>query len=406
MKTFDFSSPQFKHDPQPVLEAMGESGALVSSKIPTLGRCFVTANHAATTDLLKGVDQFAMEPKNAGKKSYTWWWNLAPEPLRRMSKNILQSDEPDHRRLRGLVDNAFHRQNLNNLQERIEKLSDSYLDQLDSQSNEPRDFIELVARRLPITVICEMLGIPENDRAWLTDFFVTMVKKSNNLLSILMFMPRFKPLFRYFEDLFDEIRDNPRPGLISALVQAKEEGDGLDDDELLTMVFVLFLAGHETTVHLLSGSLWALSRFPKERARLQANPSLMDTGVDELLRYVSPVMMTKPRFAKEEMTFHGVDLKQADLLVGFLISANYDPSVFANPAQLDLSRKPNRHTSWGDGIHFCLGAQLAKMETRILLTKLFDRYPDIQLAVAPNKVAWNKGPFLRSMSELPVVTNC
>ena len=131
----------------------------------------------------------------------------------------------------------------------------------------------------------------------------------------------------------------------------------------------------------------------------------METGVDELLRYVSPVMMTKPRFVKDDMAFHGLDLKRAELMVGFLIAANYDASVFSNPDQLDLSRKPNPHTSLGDGIHFCLGAQLAKVEARILITRLLDRYPKIRLAVEPDKMAWNKGPFLRSMSSLSVITN-
>ncbi|MDF1751394.1 MAG: cytochrome P450 [Verrucomicrobiales bacterium] len=401
LQKIDLTSQGFKNDPIPVIRGSQKAGSLIRTKLPLIGKCYLTTTHAATTDLLKGKDRFAMQPKNAGKRDLTWWFNFLPQSMRRLSKNMLTSDEPDHRRLRSLVDQAFHRQSLADLRSRVEELCDAYLDRLESANQDPVDFVSTVARPFPLTVICEMLGIPEKDRPQLMGVFEGMLK-SNNLFELIRLLPKFKELTNYFEGLFETVRANPGPGLISALVHAEEDGDQLDKDELMTMVYLLFVAGHETTVHLLSGGLWALEKFPEERERLRKAPAIIETGIDELLRFVSPVMITKPRFAKQDMEFHGTQVRRGEMIIGFLAAANFDEAVFEDPEELNLSRKPNPHTSFGGGIHFCLGFQLARMEGQILFTKLLERYPDVHLAIDPDDVLWYKRFGLRGLSELPV----
>ena len=401
--SFDFTSREFKIDPFPLIRKMQDAGPVIRARLPMVGNRFITTTHQATIDLLKGSDRFAMEPKNAGKRSMTWWWILLPKSARRMSKNMLTSDEPDHRRLRGLVDQVFTKRHVEGMRRDIETLADRCLDEFSarSQNNEPADFVETVARPFPLAVICEMLGIPEEDRPNLTGFFDGMLK-SKSLLIIVRYLPKFYELTGYFEKLFEKVRRQPDDGMISALVHAEENGEQLSEDELLTMVYLLFVAGHETTVHLLSGSLWALARWPEECARLRDDPALMNSAVDELLRYVSPVQITKPRFVREDMEFHESKLKRGEMVFGFLMGGNYDESVFPEPWKLDLGRSPNPHLSFGGGIHHCLGFQLAKLEVSILLSKWLERFPNWELGVPVDQVLWYERFGLRAVSELPV----
>lgn len=399
MKPYDISSPRFKLDPFPTFEEMRADGPVVWAKLPIIGKIPLATTHAAANDILKGKDKFALNPKNAGRKSMaglTWWM---PKSLLILTKNMLTSDEPDHRRLRSLVDKAFHRQNLDSFQGRLDALANQFLDQLPKSGTV--DFVEKVAGPFPLAVICELLGIPEQDRSWLSGR-VEKLTTASSPLGTMMALSGIKKLTRYFERHFEEVRSQPREGLISALVHAEEDGEKLDTDELLAMVFMLFIAGHETTIHLLGGGLWTLENFPDEKRRLLADPDLMESAVDELLRHVSPVQFTKPRYAMEDMKFHGFELKRGEPIMAFLASANADPAVFENPTDLDLSRKPNPHLAFGAGIHFCLGFQLARMEGRLIFSKMYERYPDLRLAVPAKDVEWKTRIGMRALKSLPV----
>jgi len=399
MKKYDISSPLFKLDPFPVFEEMRADGPVVWTKVPMIGKIRLATTHAAVSDVLKGKDKFALNPKNAGRNSMPglgWWM---PKSLTILTKNMLTSDEPDHRRLRGLVDKAFHRQNLDAFRDQLESLADKFLDQLPKSGT--IDFVEKVAKPFPLAVICELLGIPEKDRSWLSGR-VEKLTTASNAISMMLAFSGIKKLLRYFENLFEDVRKQPCDGLISALVHAEEDGEKLDTDELLAMVFMLFLAGHETTIHLLGGGLWTLETFQSEKKRLFSDPGLMEPAVDELLRHVSPVQITKPRYAIEDMEFHGVELKRGEPVMAFLASANSDPEVFEDPTNLDLSRKPNPHLAFGAGIHFCLGFQLARMEGQIIFSKMYERFPNLKLDVAVSDVEWKKRIGMRALKGLPV----
>jgi cytochrome P450 len=201
---------------------------------------------------------------------------------------------------------------------------------------------------------------------------------------------------------FENRRANPRPGLVTELVQAEADGEKLSEDELLAMVFLLFLAGHETTTHLISTSALDLLQHPDQRDMLKADPSLMPNAVEELHRHNSPVQATKPRMARQDMEFHGVQLKQGDRVFGLLASANADPAHFENPEKLDLRREGVRHAGYGGGMHLCLGMHLAKLETEIALERLLTRWPSMSLAVPADEVRWLRRPGIRGPTSLPL----
>ena len=189
---------------------------------------------------------------------------------------------------------------------------------------------------------------------------------------------------------------------MTALVQAEQDGDKLSEDELLAMAFLLLFAGFETTVHLLSGGTLALLKAPEQKERLLNDWSLLPPAVEELLRFVSPVQMSEPRYVIRDLEFHGQSLRRGDSIVAWLGAANADPARFPDPEKLDLSRSPNPHVSFGSGIHFCLGAQLARVEAQVGFERLFTRYPRLALAVADSELKYSGNMLLRALVALPV----
>jgi cytochrome P450 PksS len=219
-------------------------------------------------------------------------------------------------------------------------------------------------------------------------------------------IPRSLPyvwlLMRYFQSLFAERRLRPREDLFSALVQAEEAGDRLSTDELLGTATLLLLAGYETTVHLISSGTLALLQHPEERARFVGDAGLAESAIEELLRYTSPVEMTPPRVALEDVTFGSVTIPKGGLVSSVLGSANRDEAQFAEPERLDLGREPNKHLAFGFGHHFCLGASLARLEARIALQALFRRWPAMRLAQPAESLRWRPTLPLRGLEALPV----
>ncbi|MBW3596553.1 MAG: cytochrome P450 [Planctomycetes bacterium] len=195
---------------------------------------------------------------------------------------------------------------------------------------------------------------------------------------------------------------HPRGGLMAALIEAEEAGDRLTEDELAAMVFLLLAAGHETTLHQIALSVLTLLDHPQQLAELTADWRLGDSAAQELLRYVSFAQVSKPRYAREDTEFHGQPIRRGEMLFACLAAANSDPRVFADPERLDLHRQPNRHLAFGAGIHVCLGAKLARVETAIALERLFTRFPDVHLAVPRSDLRYSVRPGTRGLLELPV----
>ncbi len=397
---FDLQSQDFMQNPFATFAAMRAAGDVVPVKLPLIGQVWMTTTHQAASEMLKANDVFVQDPRKAGKTTIPglqWWM---PKSFRLLANNMLQKDEPDHRRLRGLVDQAFHRRGIAEMAPRIETIANDLIDQI--PTDKPVDLIQLFARPFPLAVISELLGLPAKDRAKFMSWCEGLTGGTSTF-NVILALPGIGKLLRYLRAQIADARKNPREGLISELVRAEQEGDQLSDDELLSMVFLLLFAGHETTTHLISGGLHTLLRNPEQKARMVADWDRIGLGVEELLRFVSPVQVSKPRFVSKDTNLAGQDMKRGELVMACLGSANSDPAQFTNPETLDVFRQPNRHLGFGSGIHFCLGIQLARAEVAIALRTLLTRFPNLALAKPDQDLQWRKRFGLRAIKELPIL---
>jgi len=395
----DLHSQSFMRNPFPTLTRLREAGPVVQVKVPFFGKAWMVTTHEAVNEVLKDDRTFVRNPQNAGKPQRAGlpWW--APGTLRVLSENMLGHDDPDHRRLRHLVDQAFNRQSVEGMRERIGGICDGLLDRLTGDG--PVDLMEELARPLPLAVIGELLGLPEEDRPSFRKWVKAMMSVTS-IWGMFRFMPGLYRLVRYFKRHFEHCRQQPRPGLMTALVQAEQDGDKLSENELLAMAFLLLVAGHETTVHLIGGGVLALVENPEQKARLMADWSLAPSAVEELLRFVCPVQVTKPRYTSRDVEFHGRSLRRGDILVPMLAAANADPARFTNPGRMDITRSPNPHVGFGTGAHFCLGAQLARVEAQVALEKVFTRFPKLALADPGSALKYTGRLGMRALTALPV----
>jgi cytochrome P450 len=397
--SIDLSSQSFMRNPFPTLARLRDAGPVVRVKLPFLGATWLATTHTAVHEALKDDTTFVRSPQNAGKRQLAgmrWWM---PRTLRILAENMLSYDDPDHRRLRKLVDQAFNRQHVEGLRPRIGALCEELLDRLAGAG--PVDLLEGLARPLPLAVICELLGLPEEDRPNFRHW-VRALMSATSAWGLFRAFPGLFRLVGYFKHHFTQCGRQPRPGLMTALVQAEQDGDQLSENELVAMAFLLLVAGHETTVHLLSGGVLALLEAPEQKARLQADWSLAPSAVEELLRFVSPVQIAKPRYVGRDLEFHGRPLRRGDVLIPMLASANADPGRFESPERLDLARAPNPHVAFGSGMHFCLGAQLARVEAQVVLEKVFTQFPNLSLAVPESGLRYTGRLGLRALTALPV----
>jgi cytochrome P450 len=328
---------------------------------------------------------------------------LGVPPSPRSALSMLDRDPPDHTRLRALVSKAFTPRVVERLRPRIQDIVDDLLARVASRGQ--MELIEEFAYPLPVIVICEMLGVPladhERFRGWGLDI-------ARGLDSVLL--PPESPvreralaarsaLAGYFRELITERRSSPRDDLLSALIAAEEAGDTLDEDELLSTCILLLIAGHETTVNLIGNGTLALLRHPDQRRRLRESPQLIGTAVEELLRFDGPVQRTA-RIPSADITVGGRTIKAGEMVMPFLAAADRDPAQFPDPDRLDIGRTENRHIAFGWGIHFCLGAPLARLEGQIAINTLVRRLPGLALATAEPE--YRPSLTLRGLAALPV----
>jgi cytochrome P450 PksS len=263
------------------------------------------------------------------------------------------------------------------------------------------DLIHDYALPLPITIIAEMLGVPAQDRAKFHRWSSSIVSVSSNSEMLRVLPPTFL-FMRYLRKFFKQRRAQPGDDLTTALIQAEESGDRLSEDELLAMVMLLLIAGHETTVNLIASGTLALLQHPEQKQMLCDDPGLIKPAIEELLRYTSPVDTATDRFAREDLTLAGVRIGRGEQILAVLGSANRDEEQFTNPDTLDITREPNRHLGFGQGIHYCLGAPLARLEGQIAINTLLHRLPNLRLAAAPEQLRWRRGLIIRGLEKLPV----
>jgi cytochrome P450 len=317
-----------------------------------------------------------------------------------VDNHLLNKDGADHRRLRALVSKAFTPRMIGQMRPRIQAIADELLDQIAAQGE--ADLVETYAFPLPIIVIAELLGIPAVDRDKFRTWSDAVVTPALTPAAQAEFMTHLQAFVAYLRQLFEQRRQTPQPDLISALLQAEEAGDRLSEEELFSMVILLIIAGHETTVSLIGNATLALLQHPEKMVQLRHNPDQMATAVEEFLRYDGPVERAMSRWATEEVEINGRILQPGDPIIVIIGAANRDPAHFEDPDRLDIERNPTRHLAFGRGSHYCLGASLARLEGEIALNTLLRRLPNLRLAVEPEELNWRLIPLFHSLGALPV----
>jgi cytochrome P450 len=394
---FNPLSPDFIRDPYPSYDKLRTHAPVLH--LPALNGYLVSRNADAALvlrDKRFGKDYVTRITRRFGPEALN-------EPVyRAMGRWMLTQDPPDHTRLRGLVVKAFTARRVEDMRPKIQAIVDDSIDRVIGQGR--MDLISDFAFRLPVIVICDMLGIPETDR----EIFFKRERTGGRLLDPV-------PLSRaeideanaahanseaYFQRLFDLRRREPGDDLTTQLVQAEEAGSKLSNEELTANIILLFGAGHETTVNLIGNALLALHRNPDQLELLKSNLSLMPNAIEEFLRYDSSVQLIY-HVAMEDVEIGGVKIPQGDNVMCLLGSANHDPAVYPDhPDRLDITRPNVRPLSFGGGIHFCLGAQLARLEAEVALTTLLRRIPNLRIDDVENP-KWRPTFVLRGLKELP-----
>ena len=393
----DFTSQAYFRNPAAEIEKLRSAGPVVEVQFPMVGKVWTTTTQDLADRVLKDSETFTIRDGIGGVAGLQWWM---PRIVRTLANHMLSKDEPDHKRLRDIVDEAFRRRAVLEMEPRILAIADELAGELFAEGS-PTDLVERYARKLPLSVICELLGLRLEDRpkfnAWASGF--TRLTGTIGLLSLI---PNILAMRHYLEKQLKAVRENGGTGLIAELVRVEKEGEQISRDEMVAMVFLLLFAGHETTTHLISGSVYELLRNPALRDWLEEDWSRAGLAVEEFLRFISVVQFTKPRFVRKDIELGGIRLKRGEKIMPMLAAANLDPQANPDPEKLDLSRKPNRHLAFGTGIHFCLGHQLARLEGVCGLKALFRRWPKLALAVDEKKIKWRQRPGLKAVDHLPV----
>jgi len=323
-----------------------------------------------------------------------------PRSIAALARTMILEDDPEHRRLRALVNQAFTARAVAKLSGRVQEISGRLLDGL--AGSEGVDLLEAYARPIPTRVIAEMVGLPESDMDTLEQSVRVLTKGFSGFHVLRTLLWDLRGVNRFFRELVARKRRQPGDDILSQLIAAEEGGDCLSEDELVAMVFLLIVAGFETTQHLITNGVRTLLEQPAQLDRLRADPALWDTGVDEIVRYRGPIHGTKPQYATEDVTIHGVTIPRGAPVMPLLGAANFDPRAFERPEEFDVARAPNHHLGFGFGMHYCLGRQLALMETRIALSNLFERFPALHLAVDPEALEIAPLPGWHRHVSLPV----
>jgi cytochrome P450 len=385
----------FYQDPQRYFARLREEGPVTPVVLPHGGRSWLVTRYA---DVRAALADPRLHKDWAAKMTEPGW--VPDEITGYLSVLMLNTDPPGHTRLRKLVTKAFTVRRVAGLRPRIEAVTASLLDAIEARpAGEAVDLIEAFAFPLPVTVICELLGIPLEDQAEFRQWSDAML---NDAAEPGTFRAAGTAMYHYFSQLIAAKREHPADDLVSALVDARDSGDSLDDRELLAMLFLLLVAGHETTTNLIASGALALLANPGELARLRADPSLLPGAVEELLRYVNPLNHATERFTLEPVEIGGVTIPAREWVLCATASANHDPGQFEAPERLDVTRDPGGHVAFGHGIHYCLGAPLARLEGEIAFGALLARFPDLSLAADPATLRWRQSSLIHGLETLPV----
>jgi len=405
-RPYNLFGSEFKANPYPTYAAMREESPF-HRRTATDGKTniwFIT-RYDDVVALLRDHKRLVKNVANTQTPEERAAIPATPPLLQLLGNHMLNLDPPDHTRLRGLVSKVFTNQMVAQMHTRIQSVADELLDKVHTKGE--MDLIEDFAFPLPIIVIAELLGIPPRDRRRFRNWSNAFVTPSINLQRSIKKMKKagqvMEDFTRYMRRIFDERRQEPRDDLISLLLQAEEDGDKLREEELFSMVILLIVAGHETVVDFLGNGVLALLQNPAQMALLQTDWSSLPTALEEMARYEGPIERATMRFAAEAIPVTAdLTIARGDAVSLVLAAADRDPTQFSQPNYFDITRTPNRHLGFGQGIHYCLGAPLARLEGQIAIQTLLQRYPHLQLTVSTDQLRWRTIPILRGLHHMPV----
>lgn len=394
----DITSAAFKADPFPFYARLRADAPVFPVRLPSKQRAWLVTRYADVLSVLKD-ERFAKDRRNA----------LSPEQLKRLpwippmfkalDRNMLDLDAPDHTRLRALVHKAFTPRLIEQMRDQIQTLTDELLAAVAPQGG--MDLIADFALPLPLTIIGRILGVPAADNAKFHHWAKILVSAGTNR-NLVVIVPTIMRFMGYMRGIIKARQAQPQDDLITALVQAQEGSDQLTDDEILAMIVLLLIAGHETTVNLIGSGTLALLQHPDQLAKLHQEPALIKPALEELVRFVCPVETATERYTRADITIAGTTIPRGELVLAVIGSANRDPAYFDQPDSLDITRTDNKHLAFGQGAHYCLGAALSRLEGQIAFSTLVQRLPNLRLSVAPDQLRWRGAFVLRGLEALPV----
>jgi cytochrome P450 len=389
-----FDEDSYYQDPAGFFARLRESRPVAPVRMPGYGRAWIVTRYADVRTVLT-------DPRLA-KDVHRWPGGGRSRPCEAtgVCAHMLHADPPDHTRLRRLVQKVFAPRRAA-LRPRAEEIAAGLLEEMAAKRGDVIDLLDRYARPLPVAVICELLGIPAADRAWIAVTVAAYDERTEH-------QRVERKLAAYFTELIAAKRAEPGDDLVSALVVASDSAaadgaaDALTGNELLSAVFLLVMAGFDTTVNLIASGTLALLTHPEEKTRLRQDPSLLPAAVEELLRFTNPVNHANDRFTTEDVPVGGVMIPAGEWVLPATSSANRDPARFPDPDRLDLGRDTSGHVAFGHGVHYCLGAPLARMEAEVALGALLARFPRITLAVPPSELRWRPVSLMNGLESLPV----
>jgi cytochrome P450 len=372
---------------------------------------FVTHYDDVVATLLD--DHFSVDPRSRLTPEQREQAPETPEEFRPFTRSIISIDPPDHTRIRKLVQPSFTGRGMEAMRPGIQKIVDDLLDKVERDAaargevapHRTMELVEAFAYPFPVTVISDMLGIPQEDRARIRGWTENLLRVDRGRDEAMNEQVRagLREFTNYLTELFARKRREPGDDMISRMVLIEEDGDILNEEEMLGTVFLMYLAGHVTTVNLVGNGVVALLTHPQQWAKLQADPTLAKNVVEETLRYWGPVDFIGRRWATQDLDIAGATVLKGEQVAVSLAAANRDPDRFAEPDAFDISRDDaNRHVAFGKGIHVCLGAPLARVEGQVAFETLVRRYPELRLAVPADDVHWS-GSFLRGFRQVPLL---
>ncbi len=398
-RAVDIASPRHKADPYPFYARLRAEAPVFAVALGDGRTAWLISRYDDVAAVLRD-ERFAKDRNRTLTAEQLAREPWVPAFFRPLARNMLDVDPPDHTRLRALVQKAFTPRLVEQMRPRIQALADELLDAVEHRGH--MDLVRDYALPIPTTIIAEMLGVPVTDRHKFQRWSRVIVSINQSVWGVLHAIPAAWAFLRYIRKLVRRRRADPRDDLLSALAGAEEAGEQLSEDELVAMVFLLLIAGHETTVNLIGNGTLALLEHPEQMEKLRANPKFFKPAVEEMLRYNGPLETATERYAREDVTIAGVTIPRGALVFAALASANRDERHFADPDVFDITREPNKHVAFGLGNHYCLGAPLARLEAQIAIDTLLRRTSALHLSAQPGALRWRRGLILHGLEALPV----